>query len=59
MQMYLERSLSKDENFKFKLDTLRAELHAKDRYITSLQQKVAKLEKMVQGNGSRSKDRDF
>ena len=59
MQMYLERSLAKGENFKFELDTLRAELQAKDRYITSLQQKVAKLEKTVQGNGSQSKDRDF
>ena len=59
MQMYLERSLAKGENFKFELDTLRAELQAKDRYLTSLQQKVAKLEKMVQGNGSQSEDRDF
>ena len=46
-------------NHKVEIDALKAQLHSKDSHITSLQQKVAKLEKQLQASSSQSEDRDF
>ena len=46
-------------NHKVEIDALKAQLHTKDSHITSLQQKIAELEKQVQASSSQSEDRDF
>ena len=46
-------------NHKVEIDALKAQLRTKDSQITSLQQKVSKLEKQLQASSSQSEDRDF
>ena len=46
-------------NHKVEIDALKSQLRTKDSHITSLQQKLAQLEKQVQASSSQSEDRDF
>ena len=63
MPLFQERNLqlfSKGGfNHKVEIDALKAQLRTKDSHITSLQQKVAKLEKQVQASCSQYEDHDF
>ena len=54
-QLFMKGAL----NHKVEIDALKAQLRTKDSHITSLQQKLAQLEKQVQASSSQSEDRDF